>query len=68
MSTAVGHGLAGPKTICNYFEGRFKRFCQKGTRLIFLNFMLWCSYGNVINLGYSAWSSYRRSLLLLKVL
>jgi len=54
MSTAVGHGLAGPKTICNYFEGRFKRFCQKGTRLIFLNFMLWCSYGNVINLGYSA--------------
>ena len=29
MSTAVGHGLAGPKTICNYFEGRFKRFYVK---------------------------------------
>ena len=42
MSTAVGHGLAGPKTICNYFEGRFQRFCQKGVRLIFLNYMLWC--------------------------
>ena len=33
-----------------------------------LNYMLWCWYGNVINLGYSGWSSYRRSLLLLKVL
>ena len=42
MSTAVGHGLAGPKTICNYFEGRAKRLCQKGVRLIFLNYMLWC--------------------------
>jgi len=69
MSTAVGHGLAGPKTICNYFQGRFIcRLCQKGVRLIFLNFMLWCWYGNVINLGYSGWSSYRRSLLLLNVL
>ena len=23
MSTAVGHGLAGPKTHCNYFQGQF---------------------------------------------
>ena len=42
MSTAVGHGLVGPKTICNYFQGRFLRLCQKGVRLIFLNYMLWC--------------------------
>ena len=42
MSTAVGHGLAGPKTICNYFEERFQRFCQKVVRLILLNYMLWC--------------------------
>ena len=68
MSTAVGHGLAGPKTISNYFEERFQRFCQKVVRLILLNYMLWCSYGNVINLGYSGYSSYRRSLLLLKAL
>jgi len=27
MSTAVGHGLAGPKTISTYFEGRYKCFC-----------------------------------------
>jgi len=45
MSTAVGHGLAGPKTICNYFQGRFQRLCQKGFRLIFLNYILWCWYG-----------------------
>jgi hypothetical protein len=41
MSTAVGHGLAGPKRRSNYFEGQLERLCQKGIRLIFLNSMLW---------------------------
>ena len=42
MSTAVGHGLAGPKTNCNYFQGQFHCLYQKGVRLIFLNYLLWC--------------------------
>ena len=42
MSTAVGHGLAGPKTNCNYFQGQFSCLYQKGVRLIFLNYLLWC--------------------------
>ena len=68
MWTTVGHGLAGPKINCNYSKWWFRRLCPKGVRLIFLNYMLWCWYGNVMSLGYCGWSSYRRSLLLLKVL
>ena len=68
MSTAVEHGLAGPKTNCNYFQGQFPCLYQKGVRLIFLNYLLWCWSGNATKLGYCGWSSYRRSLLLLKVL
>ena len=55
MSTAVGHGLAGPKRRSNYFEGQLERLCQKGIRLIFLSYMLWRLYGNVINIGYRGW-------------
>ena len=52
MSTAVGHGLAGPKTNCNYFQGQFHCLYQKGVRLIFLKYLLWCLSGNAIKLGY----------------
>jgi len=45
MSTAVGHGLAGPKTNCNYYQGQFQCLYQKGVRLIFLNYLLWCWSG-----------------------
>ena len=52
MSTAVGHGLAGPKTNCSYFQGQFKCLYQKGVILIFLNYLLWCYSGNATKLGY----------------
>ena len=49
MSTAFGHGLVGPKIICNCFNGRIKCLSQKGIRLIFLNYLLWRFHGNVKN-------------------
>ena len=33
MSTAVGHGLVGPKTICNCFLWRFKPLLSKGSQV-----------------------------------
>ena len=33
MSTAVGHGLVGPKTICNYFLWRFNHLLSKGSQV-----------------------------------
>ena len=68
MSTSVEHGLPGPKTNCNYYQRQIQCLFQKGIGLIFLKYFLWRWRGNATKLSYCAWSSHRRSLLLLNVL
>ena len=48
-------------------KGNKNVFVKWVSGLIFLNYILWCSYGNVIIIGYSDCDCYRRYLLLLKV-